>query len=212
MRQRRIGWGVVLLLSLLTVLLVSPYLSLNPELFFPEQRAVYSAHLATLFAHVAGGIVTLTLGPFLFLNSLRARRPAVHRWLGRVYLLGVLIGGVAALPMALRAYGGGLASAGFAAVGLLWLATGLLAFTHIRAGDVQAHRRWMIRNFALSFAAVSLRFQSPLLSALIGFEAAYPIVAWSSWGLNLLVAEWLIRSQRGRGRAVAVRAAASPDS
>lgn len=195
--RNKILWGLMTFLSLLTVLLVSRYLTLDPDLFFPEQRAIYLAHLTGLIIHVVGSMVALALGPFLFLPGLRNKRPALHRWLGRIYLTGNLFGGVAGLYMSTYAYTGEIARNGFATLGLLWLATGLMAYVRIRDGNVAEHRRWMIRNFALLLAGVMLRLQSPLLSMVFSFETAYQIVAWSCWLPNLFVAEWLVRQRVG---------------
>jgi hypothetical protein len=51
--------------------------------------------LAT-WAHVAGGLLALAIGPFQLNRRLRARHLAHHRWLGRVYLFGIAVGGSAA--------------------------------------------------------------------------------------------------------------------
>jgi uncharacterized membrane protein len=205
MFRKRIAWGLMTLASLYILLIVSPYLTLDPEVFFPEQRAAYLAHLSILFTHVAGAMVALAIGPFMFLARLRARWPAVHRWLGRVYLLGVLAGGLAGLALAPYAYTGATTSAGFVILGLLWLWTGLMAFVRIREGDVQAHRRWMLRNFALTLAGVSLRMQTLPLAIAFGFDLGYMIVAWSCWVPNILVAEWLLRGRAAAQPAVAAQ-------
>ena len=205
MLGKRFAWGLMTLASLIILLVVSPYLTLDPEVFFPEQRATYLAHLSILFTHVAGAMVALALGPFMFLSHLRGRWPAIHRWLGRVYLLGVLAGGVAGLALAPYAYTGATTSAGFAILGLLWLGSGLMAFVRIREGDVQAHRRWMLRNFALTLAGVSLRLQALPLAMLFGFEVGYMFVAWSCWVPNLLVAEWMLRRRQSAPPPVAVQ-------
>ena len=197
------AWGLMVFLSLPVVLLAGRYLSLEPGVFFPEQRAVYSVHLTALLLHIVGSMVALTLGPFLFLNGLRASWPAVHRWLGRVYLLGVLCGGVAGLYMSTYAYTGEVARDGFATLALLWLATGMMAYVRIRDGNVREHRRWMVRNFALTFAGVVLRLQLPLLSTMFSFETAYMIVAWTAWVPNLMVAQWLVLRRPGVVRTVA---------
>jgi hypothetical protein len=49
----------------------------------------------------------------------------------------------------------------------------------------------MVRNFSLTFAAVTLRLYIPA-SALAGveFSVAYPIIAWLCWVPNILWAEW----------------------
>jgi len=194
--QSKAGWWLMTLLSLVTVLLVSRYLSFNPDVFFSEQRAVYLAHLTILMMHVCGSMVALAFGPFLFLHGLRSKWPALHRWLGRMYLLGNLIGGIGGLLLSPHAYAGAVTRSGFAIVALLWLATGLMAFIRIRNGDVADHRRWMTRNFALTLGGVMLRLQLPILSSVLDFAVAYQIVAWTAWVPNLLVAEWLLRSQR----------------
>ena len=43
---------------------------------------------------------------------------------------------------------------------------------------------------------VMLRLQLPILSSVLDFAVAYQIVAWTAWVPNLLIAEWLLRSQR----------------
>jgi hypothetical protein len=49
----------------------------------------------------------------------------------------------------------------------------------------------MVRNFSLTFAAVTLRLYIPAsVFAGIDFAVAYPIIAWLCWLPNLLVAEW----------------------
>jgi uncharacterized membrane protein len=196
MLRKRIGWGLMTLLSLLTVLLVSRYLSLDPKVFFPQQRIIYITHLTVLITHVIGSMVALTIGPFMFLNRLRVRWLAVHRWFGRTYLLGVLAGGVSGMYLAQYAYAGVITRIGFAGLALLWLATGLMAFVRIRAGNVQAHRRWMLRNFALTLAGVMLRLELAPLAMAVGFELGYIIVAWLCWVPNILIVEWMLRRRR----------------
>ena len=58
------------------------------------------------------------------------------------------------------------------------------------------HRNWMIRNYSLTFAAVTLRIWLPLFIVLFGiehFELSYAIIAWLAWVPNLIVAELFIR-------------------
>ena len=50
----------------------------------------------------------------------------------------------------------------------------------------------MVRNFALTFAAVTLRLWLPgMVVGGVPMEIAYPIVAWLCWVPNLIVAEAL---------------------
>ena len=143
--------------------------------------------------------VALALGPLQFAASLRARHPRLHRNSGRLYLLGVFVGGGAGLLLAFFAQGAWVAKAGFAALAVCWLHTAIRALVAILAGDVVAHRRWMVRNFALTFAAVTLRLYLPAaLVSGVPFEAAYPAIAWLCWVPNLLLAQAFLRSRRAR--------------
>jgi uncharacterized membrane protein len=169
-------------------------------LVHPDMRATFESQRATLYAHVFASVFALALGPTQFSARLRARRLELHRWLGRLYLaVGVLIGGIAGLLMAFHAYGGVAAKAGFALLALAWLYTGLRAYRAILARDVVSHRRWMVRNFSLTFAAVTLRLWLPAaLLAGVSFESAYPIIAWLCWVPNLLLAERLFNRRLER--------------
>jgi len=95
--------------------------------------------------------------------------------------------------MAFHAFGGLAARLGFACLALAWLYTGLRAYQAIRARDIASHRRWMIRNFALTFAAVTLRLWLPgAVVAGVSYELAYAVVAWLCWVPNLLAAQLLL--------------------
>jgi len=167
----------------------------------PDMRATYEAHRVGIYAHVFAAAVALILGPFQFSTALRARYPALHRWSGRLYLgVGVLVGGLAGLYMAAHAFGGPAARLGFACLAVGWLYTGLRGYLAIRARDIVTHRRWMVRNFALTFAAVTLRLWLPAsVASGIAFELAYPVIAWLCWVPNLLVAELVLRREQREG-------------
>jgi uncharacterized membrane protein len=167
----------------------------------------YHADLRPLafFAHVGLAPVALMLMPFQFLPGLRARRPGLHRWTGRSYAAAVLLSGLGGLAMAVGTEAGPVASTGFALLAILWLGTTATGVWMARAGDMAAHRRWMIRSAALTFAGVTLRLELPLL--VIGgleFPTAYTAVAWLCWVPNLLVAEWLLKRRSRPALALAV--------
>jgi uncharacterized membrane protein len=195
--RRTAGWSLLLLLSLAIVAYAGALLVTRA---FPDELAPsMNAHSVAISVHIVGAILTLALGPFQFLSRLRSRHLNVHRWMGRLYLLGVLAGGIAGLYLAPFSYGGMLSHLGFGSLGLLWLTTGLLAYRAIRAKRIEVHRRWMTRNFALTFAGVMLRLWMPVSMAVdIPFDAAYPVVAWLCWVPNLVVAEVIVRSSRRR--------------
>jgi uncharacterized membrane protein len=204
-RGRRAGWVVMTVLAVLIAAVSAPYLTLDPDAFLEQQRLVYLANQSPLLLHVGGGIVALVLGPWQFLAGLRARRPAVHRLIGRVYLLAVVAAGVGGLLLAPTALAGPAASYGFAALAVLLLVTSTAAFVTIRSRRVARHRVWVTRSYALIFAAVSFRLWLTVGTAVgMPFEQAYATGAWASWLINLLVAELLLARVTVGARSAAV--------
>ncbi|MCU6340152.1 DUF2306 domain-containing protein, partial [Enterobacter quasiroggenkampii] len=63
------------------------------------------------------------------------------------------------------------------------------------ARDLAGHGRWMIRNYALTCAAITLRLYMPLAAIFLGFadpNDTFAVIAWLCWVPNLLIAESLI--------------------
>jgi len=193
--MRLASFVALVLLSLGVVAYAVGVYGLMPlgALVHPDMRATFQAHPIGIYAHVSASVVALALGPFQFSSRLRASRIQLHRWSGRAYLgVGVLLGGLSGLYMSLHAFGGVISRLGFGCLALAWLFTGLRAFLAIRARDVASHRLWMVRNFALTFAAVMLRLYLPASMVTgVAFELAYPVIAWLCWLPNVVLAEVL---------------------
>lgn len=168
------------------------------SLVHPDMRSGFVAHPLGVQLHVFAAAVALLLGPLQFSTRLRNTRARLHRWMGRLYLgVGVLVGGLSGLYIAQFAYGGLVARLGFVSLAVAWLYTGLRAYRAIRRGAIDEHRTWMVRNFALAFAAVMLRLYIPV-SVAVGadFAVAYRVIAWLCWVPNLVVAEWQYNVRR----------------
>ncbi|HVE79962.1 MAG TPA: DUF2306 domain-containing protein, partial [Gemmatimonadaceae bacterium] len=194
---KRVGWGVMTFLAM-TVVAYALLLLVVPAARPPFLRERFAALPLATFAHLLAGAVALGVGPFQLSSGFRSRFLTAHRWMGRGYVAAVLAGGAGGLAMATVSMGGLPAHLGFGLLATLWLATVAVAYRRIRSGDVAGHRQWMIRNYALTLAAVTLRLYIPLsLAAGIPFEEGYPMIAWISWVPNLLVAEWLVRRRPG---------------
>ena len=63
--------------------------------------------------------------------------------MGRIYLVGVLFGGLSAFLIAPGMISGLVGEVGLISLGILWLWTGFMAYKNIRAGNVEIHREWM---------------------------------------------------------------------
>lgn len=111
----------------------------------------HAAALAAIAAHMAGGAVLLVLGPVQLIGSVRRRWPALHRWLGRLYVLTAVLAGTGGLVFIVRqgTIGGGAMDAGFGLYGALVVLAAVEAYRHARAGRWEQHRAWAIRLVAL---------------------------------------------------------------
>lgn len=157
------------------------------------------------YVHIVAASVALLAGPFQFSSALRRRSRALHRWTGRVYLAGVGLGAPAAFVMSFVSSIAFDGFFGFGGLALLWAGTTWRAYRAVRGGDLANHRAWMIRSFALTYAAVTLRAWLGILILLQTitadgpvdgahvFDTAYAVLPFLAWLPNLVVAEFLIR-------------------
>jgi len=151
-----------------------------------------------LVIHVLGAATALLIGPVQFVPRVRARYPAWHRRTGQVYVAGCLIGGVAGFVVACGSTAGPIAKVGFGALAIAWFFTTAQAWRMALQRRFVRHRVWMIRSFALTYAAVTLRVYLlglPLLpiSPLAGYQA----ISFLCWIPNLLIAELYVRRNPG---------------
>ncbi|HEX5874473.1 MAG TPA: DUF2306 domain-containing protein [Pyrinomonadaceae bacterium] len=150
-----------------------------------------------LIIHVAGAATALLVGPLQFSSALRSRVPMVHRLLGRVYVVSCLLGGAAAFVLAFGTSTGWISTAGFASLAVGWIITTSLAWRRAMQGQFIDHRAWMIRSFALTFAAVTLRLYLPLLPLFsIPFIQGYRAISFLCWVPNLLAVELYLHHRR----------------
>lgn len=154
-----------------------------------------------LYIHIATSIIAICTGWLQFLSKLRAKSYRTHRLVGKIYSYNVLLGGLSGLYLSFYATGGWVSSVGFFLLSITWLYTlvrGIRAITVKK--DRLEHQRWMTRNYALTFAAVTLRIYLPISMMIFGFESFndyYRAIAWLCWIPNLIVADWLLyRSKR----------------
>jgi uncharacterized membrane protein len=168
--------------------------------------------------HLTCGGVALLLSPLQLWTGLRDRAARLHRAAGRVLLAAIALAGTAGLVLAPMSLAGAVGTAGFGALAVLWLTFAGTGFAAIRRGDVAAHRRWMLRTFAMTYAAVTLRLWLAVLVPLLGgdFPAAYVLVPFLSWVPNLVVVELLLRRYRtslpSSAPATAIPTAVAPSS
>jgi uncharacterized membrane protein len=146
------------------------------------------------YQHILLGAVAMLTGWSQFSKRIRNRNLNLHRALGKIYVITVGLSGAAGFYLALFATGGLVSSLGFSFLAVSWLVTTFQAYLLIRKREVDAHQYWMIRSYALCWAAVTLRLWIPFfqLATDLDFISAYRIIAWLCWVPNLIVAEFII--------------------
>lgn len=196
-RLNRVGftWWTITFLSTLIALYGISYF-FRGESAFPEQLAVsFKERPWGIYIHAFFSGVGLLVGPFQFHTRLRVSRLSLHQLMGRIYIICCFLGGSSGLYIAFFAHGGWITTGGFGSLAVLLIAATSIALIRIKEKDIIRHRLWMLRSYALMFAAVTLRIELPILIILHSgdFTPAYQWVSWLCWVPNIAVAEWVGR-------------------
>jgi uncharacterized membrane protein len=192
--RARLAWGLVALLCAGIAVYSARYLLHPPRT--PGEALGNPLGVPWLFVHVAGAVTALVLGSLQFLPVLRRCAGPPHRWIGRTYVVGCLVGGAAGLILAPGSTAGPIATAGFGGLAVVWIAANLLGWRAAVQGRYAEHRRWMIRSWALTLAAVTLRLYLPLVGVLdLPFLPWYRAISFVAWVPNLVLAELWLRAK-----------------
>lgn len=182
-------------------LIVHPYLSWEWDVDFlaTKQHIIHLDYYRYAFyTHIFSSLLVLPSGALLFSNWILTHYRSLHRIAGRTYVIALLLlSAPSGLIMAFYANGGWLAQMSFLILVPLWWYTTWKGYQTARQKQFQAHKQWMIRSYALSLSAVSLRLFQLLFAHSIDLapEAQYILFSWLSWTVNLGLAEVLIRYQ-----------------
>lgn len=189
-------WWVLLVLSILIAAYGIAHAVLGERLFGPQFMDSFRTRRWGIFLHALLASIALAIGPLQFHRGFLLRYRVVHRMLGKVYVICAILGsGLIGFYLAMYSFGGWITHVGFAGLAVAATITTATAFIKIRQGEVLSHREWMIRSFAVIFAAVTLRLLLPLFAFIYSgrFTPAYQWVSWLCWVPNLLLVELYIR-------------------
>lgn len=185
---------ILLLIVLLTVNTLS-YLNFSSDYGFLKlkQNAVASGwYLPAYYAHVLVGGVILLVGFFQLFTKYSLRFPLVHKYVGRFYVYGILFfSAPGGFVMSFFIDRGNWVFISFILQSFLWFVFTGIAFKKIIERNLAEHRKWMIRSYALTFAAVTLRLYVFIFNDHVELSStkAYALIAWASWTINLILAE-----------------------
>jgi uncharacterized membrane protein len=171
------------------------YLHYNPATFDE-----YWPRRGWLLAHISAGMVALLIGPFQFSRWLRQRYLRVHRVMGKVYLIAVLCGAIAALGLSITTPDGRPWSVGLQGLILAWVTTSGMAYYAIRQRQIQVHQEWMVRSYVVTFAFVTFRilYDVPPMSHLGPINERSITDIWACWAIPLLATEVILQLRRMR--------------
>jgi uncharacterized membrane protein len=150
------------------------------------------------FTHVYTAVFVLPAGLTQFSGFIRNTFPQVHKITGWVYAIVVIaLAGPAGFYMGLFANGGVTSQVSFCLLAILWIYFTGTALRKVIRGDIKSHREFLIRSFALTLSAMTLRAWKYLLVFLFQPRPmdVYEIVAWLGWIPNLIIAEIIIRKR-----------------
>lgn len=173
------------------------YLPLRADAAFLQIKQEYihiTPWLIAFYIHVFTSMFVLAAGFTQFAPGILSRYKAIHRTVGKCYVIIVLlVSGPASFIMALLANGGLPARIAFTSLSLLWMYSTFMAWQTVRVRQYDLHRNWMYRSYALTLSAITLRGWKWLIVFLFHPHPmdAYRIAAWLGFVPNLLVAEWI---------------------
>lgn len=182
----------------LMLLITAQYVPFKNDVAFLgiKQDYVHLPHYIIAFAiHVFSSILVLLAGFTQFSPVIRKKFPKIHKRMGWLYaIVVVMLSGPSGLLIGIYANGGLSSRIAFCLLAILWIAFTIIAVLKIFKKQVFLHRVWMIRSFALALSAITLRAWKFLLVAVFHPKPmdVYQVVAWLGWVLNLIVAELII--------------------
>lgn len=186
-------------LMLRGILAYSAFKSDTGFLAFKQDYLHITVWKVAFYTHVFSSIFTLLAGFTQFSDQLLKEHRQLHRLIGRLYAWNILlINFPAGMIMAIYANGYLPSKLAFIILDSLWFWFTLKAVIEIKRGNIAAHKRYMIRSYALTCSALTLRAWKLILSNSFTIDPVtlYMIDAWLGFVPNLLLAEWLIRRKK----------------
>lgn len=149
-----------------------------------------------LVGHISGGLIALIVGPFQFWDGFRNRYLKIHRWMGRLYLTGILIASVSSVALA---FSTSIAihwtwAVALLALAMAWFFTSGMALRMILLKRLQQHKEWMIRSYVVTFGFVIFRWLSEMewITSQGTFVEYGPTIGWLSWVIPLFFTDILL--------------------
>ncbi len=161
-----------------------------------QQYIQYTHYKLAFYIHVSTSFFSLLAGFTQFSKKIRKEHPRVHRILGWMYAVTIILfAAPSGLVIGYYANGGFWSQLAFCILAIAWFWCSLQAIITIKQQKYTAHQIFMIRSFALTLSAITLRLWKYMIVLVWQPRPmdVYRIVAWLGWVLNLVIAEIIIR-------------------
>jgi hypothetical protein len=185
-------WISVFFMTWLFMHGADPYLQMTSEAlgrYYPQRWF--------LIAHITAGGGALTTGIVQFWPKLRNHNWKLHRAIGYLYLLSILVSSICALVLAsTTAYAVNWAYAFTLQIwASVWISTTFIAFYTAVKKQFKLHKEWMIRSYivTVAFLISGFAYKIPFVQQLGSFEEVTVPLFWMGWAVPLYTYE-VIRS------------------
>lgn len=199
----------IYLMAILVIPYILPPFPKDVNFLSTKQNVIGLSHWITSFyIHITSSLIVIFCGVTQFSKYLITYKPQIHRSIGKLYVFLILfIAAPSGLIMGLYGNGGIFAQIGFIIQALFWLYFTYMALKKAINKDFIEHGKFIFRSYAMTLSAISLRLGSYIVNDLksyfeiscfmqSGHLLCYPnyyiFLAWFSWIINLLIAEFMI--------------------
>ncbi len=189
----------ILVFTAVMVIKILPYLTFERAINFlgtkPDDVLNRNYFMVAFYVHITSSVLAIGGGIFQFFPKILRGYPKVHIFIGKIYISSILFfAAPAGLIIAGFANGGFPSKVGFSLQCFVWWATTFAAWRAIMRRNWEEHAAMMLRSYAVTLAAMSLRTESYALVYLFGTKPmeTYLTVTWLSWVGNLFLVEILI--------------------
>ncbi len=162
---------------------------------FKQQVVNNKFWLWFFYVHIFSIVLCLLVGMTQFSQLFLSKFRRLHRVIGKIYVYNiVVINFPACMVLALFSNGGLLGILGFVLQDFLWIFFTVVAVYHIKKGNVNKHKNFMILSYAITTTAITFRIIKNLIydDKIFDYELFYGLNVWISMILNLLIAGFFI--------------------
>jgi uncharacterized membrane protein len=163
----------------------------------------YNSHPVYTFLHLGPGVLILLLAPFQFSRRIRSRHLRAHRWSGRTILVAGIATAISAVYFGIvNPHVPRMEPVTIGVMTAVFVFAGTRGYLAIRRRDIERHREWMTRMYAIAVGIGMVRLVAFPIT--FGFPRMDPglllmLTFWVGWLLTVAGAELWIRHSRKRG-------------